>query len=76
MRNFNDVLKVIAEQNLTTPEDVLKEIQLALDEGYNNPDPDVQKQWSQIPCKNDRPTPEEVIIYLVQKLSLTAYRSH
>lgn len=69
MKNFKELLKVIAKQNHTTPENVLKEMQLAIDAGFDNPDPDIQKQWSKVSHKAERPTPEEVIYHIAMTLA-------
>ncbi|MCH5354141.1 MAG: hypothetical protein J1E06_11860 [Acutalibacter sp.] len=31
--------------------------------GWNNPEPQVQEMWKQIPCEGDMPTPEEMIVW-------------
>lgn len=35
MRNFEEIIAKVAQENETTPEDVLREMQLAIDEAYN-----------------------------------------
>ena len=67
--DFNESIKLIAIANNTTPEEVYAEMQIALDAAYQNTDPDVQKEWSKIPMKGDRPTPEDVIPFLAMMLS-------
>ena len=52
----------------TTPEEVRREMQIAIDAGFDNPDPAVQEEWKKMTLKGDRPTPEEVINYAVKKL--------
>ena len=34
MKNFDEILAVVARQNGTTPENVLHEMQLAIDDAY------------------------------------------
>lgn len=75
MKRFNDVLNVIARQNNTTPENILRDMQIAIDAGYNNPDPDVQAKWSTIPHKGERPTAEEVINHLALTLSNSRHKA-
>ena len=41
---------------------------IAIDAGFDNPDPDVQEEWKKMTLKGDRPTPEEVINYAVKQL--------
>ena len=56
------------EKYNTTPEEVRREMQIAIDAGFDNPDPAVQEEWKKMTLKGDRPTPEEVINYAVKKL--------
>ena len=51
-----------------SPEEVRREMQIAIDAGFDNPDPAVQEEWKKMTLKGDRPTPEEVINYAVKKL--------
>ena len=62
------VKEKIAEKYNTTPEEVRREMQIAIDAGFDNPDPAVQEEWKKMTFKGDRPTPEEVINYAVKKL--------
>ena len=60
------VKEKIAEKYNTTPEEVRREMQIAIDAGFDNPDPAVQEEWKKMTLKGDRPTPEEVINYAVK----------
>ena len=62
------VKEKIAEKYNTTPEEVRREMQIAIDAGFDNPDPAVQEEWKKMTLKGDRPIPEEVINYAVKKL--------
>lgn len=66
-KEFRELLEAVAKQNNTTADEVYKEMQIAIDAGFDNPDPEVQKMWKQIPFKGERPTPEEVIPYVALK---------
>ena len=55
------IYEKIAEKYNTTPEEVRREMQIAIDAGFDNPDPAVQEEWKKMTLKGDRPTPEEVI---------------
>ena len=68
MKDFKTILKAVAQKNNTTTEDVLREMEVAIAMGMNDPDPEVQEKWQQIPHKGDRPTPEEVIMYYAKLL--------
>lgn len=60
-KDFQKILQRIAKENHTTPEDVYREMQIAIDAAFDNPDPEVRKNWETIQFKGDRPTPEEVV---------------
>lgn len=62
--DFQMILKKIAQANNTTPEDVYREMQIAIDAAFDNPDPEVRKNWEAIHYTGDRPTPEDVIFSL------------
>ena len=63
--NLNKILEQIAIKNGVSDEQVLKDIQEAFDEGWNNSDKKVQAFWRKIPTKHKKPTLEEVILYMV-----------
>ena len=62
------IYEKIAKKYNTTPEEVRREMQIAIDAGFDNPDPDVQAEWKKVNLKGDRSTPEEVINYAVKQL--------
>ena len=66
--NTNDIFARVAKQNGTTVADVYSEIQKAIDAGFDSTDPDVQAEWRKVKFKGERPTPEEVLAYMVNKL--------
>ena len=53
------IYEKIAKKYNTTPEEVRREMQIAIDAGFDNPDPDVQEEWKKMTLKGDRPTPED-----------------
>lgn len=59
--NLQEILEKIAKNNNTTPEEVYREMQIAIDAAFNSPDPQVRKNWEKIHYTGDRPTPEDVI---------------
>ena len=59
--DFQMILAKIAKEHHTTPEEVYREMQIAIDAAFDNPDPQVRKNWEQIHYTGDRPTPEDVI---------------
>lgn len=66
--NTNDIFEKVARQYNTTADEVYEEIQKAIDAGFDNPDPDVQNEWKKMNIQGKRPTPEEVIEYLVKQM--------
>ena len=62
------IYEKIAEKYNTTPEEVRREMQIAIDAGFDNPDPALQEELKKMTLKGERPTPEEVINYAVKKL--------
>lgn len=58
------IYQKIASTEGVSVEQVRKDIETAIETGLSNPDPDVQRIWSSIPCKNNRPTPEELVRHL------------
>ena len=64
----NDIFEKVAKQHGVTRMEVYSEIQKAIDEGFSNPDPSVQAEWKKMNMKGEKPTPEEVLAYLVGQL--------
>ena len=63
-RTYNKAIKAIARKEGVSPEEVYTEIQKAIKEGFNNPNPEVQKYWAKIAPDGEIPTPEKVIAVL------------
>lgn len=64
-RCYNNYKKLL--YNGISVDEVRRDIQYAIDEGWNNPDPQVQKYWHNISSKHKKPTMDEVIEYIVKK---------
>ena len=60
-RKYSNAIKKIAMQEGVSAEFVYAEMQKAITEGYNNPDPKVQEYWRKIAPDGEIPTPEKVI---------------
>lgn len=69
MKSFEEIIKRIAEENGSTPENILHEMQLAIDEAYDHHDAAAQPLWDMMTFTGDRPTPEEFILQLALMLS-------
>lgn len=74
--DFQKILQRIAQQNNTTPEEVYKEMQIAINAAFDNPDPEVRKNWEQIQYTGDRPTPEDVIFGIGMMLAPDSDTKH
>lgn len=59
-----NALEAIASINGVSVNEVRAEIQTAIQEALENPDPSVQQFWTSIPHKGSVPTPDEVIACL------------
>lgn len=66
-QDINDIIRHIAKQEGVSEQEVLDEMQKAIDAGYSNPDPAVQAYWASMPFKC-KPTPQELIVYLAGKV--------
>lgn len=65
---FELILSLIALKNNTTVEEVRHEMQIAMEAGFSNPDPNIQKKWAAIPRKGAMPTLEEFVSYIAEHL--------
>lgn len=61
-------IKHIANQQGTSFEEIVREIDLAIDEAIKASDDAALERWSQIPCCGERPTAVELIAYIGRKL--------
>lgn len=62
------ILRRVASENGVSLSEVRREIQIAIDAAMSNPDPAVQAQWKAMSREGKVPSPEEVIIYLTEKI--------
>ena len=67
MQDMEHIWKQIAREDNTTVENVRAEIQRAIDAAMADPDPTIQRKWAAIPSKTGKPTPEELLVYIVKK---------
>lgn len=68
MKNFQKILNQIAKENGSTPDGVLREMELALNEAYDRRSAEEQSLWDMITFKGERPTPEEFIFQIAMLL--------
>ncbi|MDD6612291.1 MAG: sporulation initiation factor Spo0A C-terminal domain-containing protein [Clostridiales bacterium] len=67
--SINEIIEKVAEMNNTTAEEVYAEMQMAINAGFHNPDPQVQKEWEKVSYRGNSPTPEDVILYAMEQFS-------
>jgi len=61
---LDKIIKEIAKQHHTTPEQVRREMEAAMAEAKQSKNPAVQARWASIPHKGDEVTLEELIDYI------------
>ena len=68
--NFQKILKQVATENNTTPEDVYREMQIALADAYSHKDDTQESQalWKEMGFDKRCPSPEQFIKKSAQKL--------
>jgi hypothetical protein len=67
-RKYSKIIKKIAREKGISPELVYKEMQWAIEDGYNNTDPEVQARWHQLFPDGKMPSPEKLIEILANKI--------
>ncbi len=65
---FKELMEKVAKKHGTTAMEVYSEIQKVIDVGMKDPDEEVQKNWKRIPYEGEKPSPEELIQYLVSEI--------
>ena len=65
--NYKEVYRSLAKQHHTTPEQIRIKIVEAINEAWAHPTERQRQRQNQIPCKGDRPTPEELLEYFYNR---------
>lgn len=58
------IIEKVAKEFGTTPDEVRKEMTIAIQAGMSNPDPKVQASWKRMFPDGKEPTPEQFIVAL------------
>ena len=66
---FEIILREIARKHHTTPNEVRREMQLAMDAALACDDPKIQAKWAAIPKKGGKITLEEFVAYMASRMS-------
>ena len=67
LAHAQNVIAEIARNRRIPESEVRAEMMAAMRVGMANPDPDVQKQWSEIPWRGAEPTVDEFIAWMALK---------
>lgn len=62
--------KIAMREGISVAE-VREEIQKAIDEAMKSNDPAVQAYWKKMSYKGEKPTPEEVVVYIATQVQST-----
>ena len=65
----DEAIRMVAKKYMVTEEHVVSEIEKAIEEAMQNPDPMVQKEWERTPWKGCRPSAAEFVDYISNMLS-------
>ena len=63
MKKAEAAIRAIAAKNGITEEEVRKEMSIAIESGYNNPDPAVQAYRRGTPFQSRKPSLEEFLVW-------------
>ncbi|GEM_PF-4614923 len=66
--NVNKVLNKVARENGVTYNELMDEIQIAIDHAIANPEISAQQNLKKIPKKGEKPTIEELISFLLDEI--------
>jgi len=64
---IDDAIHYIAKREGISAQEVIAEMQRAIDAAYGNADPAVQARWAAMPFSGV-PTPQELLAYLAEQL--------
>lgn len=67
------ILRKIAKENSTTPDEVYREMQYAIQTAKNNSSPNARAKWDAVPSRDEIPTVEEFIDFMVSVLRALGY---
>lgn len=66
-KNMKNILEMVAQQEGVSVDEVRQEMELAIEEARNNPDPEKQANFKKM-FGNSTPTPEEFISKVTKSL--------
>ena len=63
-------IEEVAKSKGMSVESVINEIDLAITEAMQDPDPQVQERWTHIPRSGSKPTAVEFVAYMREKMNI------
>ncbi len=67
-KKVEETLRKLAAQEGRSVEAIRADIQEAIDAAYDNPEPKYRKEWEKVPFEGERPTAEDVILYISRQM--------
>lgn len=65
---YKSLLKIVAESEGISVDEVENEMQRAIDAGFNSTDQSIREEWKRIPFKGNKPTIKEVLEYFLKQI--------
>lgn len=62
------IFERLARERGITVEEMRTIISARIEKGWNDPNPEKQAQWRKIPCAGELPTPDEWLLYAVERI--------
>jgi hypothetical protein len=69
LKKAEKAIRRIARMQRISEAEVRREMEIAMLEGYNNPDPAVQAEWAKAPFAGRIPSVEEFIVWCADRVS-------
>ena len=68
LKKAEAAIRAIATKHGITEDEVRKEMTIAIESGYNNPDPAVRAYWQNTPFHSRKPSPEEFLVWCAAQM--------
>lgn len=74
MKQFQKIVEKIARENGTTPENVMRQMQRAIDQAYDSRNAGPATMWAGMTFRGEKPTPEELVLQLAMRMQGSSAR--
>ncbi|WP_294528206.1 sporulation initiation factor Spo0A C-terminal domain-containing protein [uncultured Allofournierella sp.] len=74
MKQFQKIVEKIARENGTTPENVMRQMQRAIDQAYDSRNAGSATMWAGMTFRGEKPTPEELVLQLAMRMQGSSAR--